>query len=113
MKIIKPLMIVLAIALAVSCQSNTYEEVSVITTNPTYMANVKPIMNANCTSCHSIDGGQEPYLETYDQVKNAVQNNGLLDEIAAPSGQGMPELARMPQSKIDAINTWTNNGFPN
>ncbi|GEP51041.1 hypothetical protein FNO01nite_17130 [Flavobacterium noncentrifugens] len=99
--------------LVVACESNTYEEVSVVVATPTYTKDIQPIMSANCISCHSTDGGQEPYLENYDQVKNAIINNGLLDEIAAPTGEGMPEAQRMPQSKIDAVTSWANNGFPN
>ncbi len=113
MKTIQSAILICAGILAVSCSSNTYDEVSVVAANPTYTANIKPIITANCTSCHSTDGGQDPYLENYDQVKEAVISHGLLDEIAAPSGEGMPEAGRMPQSKIDAINTWAANGFPN
>lgn len=113
MKNIATLLIAAVALVAVSCESRTYEEVSATVTDPTYTANVKPIMTGNCTSCHSTDGGQEPYLETYDQVRNAVLENGLLDEISAPSGDGMPEAGRMPQNKIDIVTTWADNGFPN
>ncbi|WP_298150475.1 hypothetical protein [Flavobacterium sp.] len=113
MRAIKIVMLAVAGMVVMSCESNTYDEVSVVTTNPTYLANIKPIMSANCTSCHSSDGGQQPYLETYDDVKTAVESGGLLDEINAPSGQGMPEIGRMPQHKIDMVNNWANNGFPN
>ncbi|AWH86543.1 hypothetical protein HYN59_16150 [Flavobacterium album] len=114
----KTVKIILAIAGGVAaiaaCTSNTYEEVSApVSANPTYQADVKNIINANCVSCHSESFGQTPYLETYDQVKNAVLSNGLLDEIAAPSGEGMPEAQRLPQSQIDAINLWAANGFLN
>lgn len=113
MKTIGTLLIAAVAFVAVSCESRTYDEVSATVTDPTYTADVKPIMNGNCTSCHSVDGGQEPYLETYDQVRNAVIEEGLLDEISAPSGEGMPEAGRMPQSKINIVTTWANNGFPN
>jgi len=96
-----------------SCESNTYSEVGVVAAAPTYTANVQPIMAADCTSCHSTDGGQEPFLETYDEVKSAVESNNLLGEIAAPAGLGMPESQRLPQSKIDAVTNWAANGFPN
>lgn len=113
MKKIKISLMLLTTAAVVSCESNTYQEVSIETTNPTYIANIKPIMTSNCTSCHSIDGGQTPYLETYDQVKDAVINGALIQEIEAPSGQGMPEIGRMSQPKIDMINYWVSNGFIN
>lgn len=96
-----------------SCESNTYDEISVKVEHPTYVANVKPILAANCTSCHSADGGQAPYLETYDEVKDAIVNGVLIQEIEAPSGQGMPTDARMPQANIDVINNWVSGGFIN
>ena len=113
MKTTNCLVLALVMIALVSCEANTYDQIAVATASPTYELNVKPIMSANCTSCHSSDGGQGPFLETYSQVKSAVQNNNLLGQIAAPSGQGMPTNQRMLQSKIDAINTWSNNGFPN
>jgi mono/diheme cytochrome c family protein len=113
MKTIKHTLLALVLVVLASCSANTYDEIAVVTATPTYELNIKPIMSANCTSCHSSDGGQGPFLENYEQVKSAVENDGLLGEIAAPQGQGMPENQRMPQSKIDAINTWANNGFPN
>lgn len=100
-------------AIFASCESNTYSEIAVVAAAPTYTANVQPVMASDCTSCHSTDGGQEPFLETYDEVKSAVQNNNLLGEIAAPAGQGMPESQRLSQNKIDAITNWAANGFPN
>lgn len=113
MKTIKRTLLALVLVAMASCSANTYDEIAVETTTPTYELNIKPIMNSNCISCHSSDGGQGPFLENYEQVKSAVENNGLLSTIAAPQGQGMPQNQRMPQSKIDAINTWANNGFPN
>jgi len=113
MKTIGTLLIAVVAVMAASCESRTYDDVSATVTDPTYTANVKPIMTGNCTSCHSVDGGQEPYLETYDQVRNAVIEDDLLEEISAPSGDGMPESGRMPQSKINIVTTWAENGFPN
>ena len=102
----------MAIALA-SCESSTYEDISAEVANPTYQANIKQIMSNNCTSCHSVDGNQEPFLETYDQVRDATENGVLLEEIEAPSGQGMPESGRMPQSTINTINNWIAQGYAN
>lgn len=115
MKTVKIILAIVGVMLATaSCTSNTYEEVSApVTANPTYEADVKNIVNSNCVSCHSASFGQAPYLENYDQVKSAVLNNGLLDEIAAPTGEGMPEAQRLPQSEIDVINLWAANGFLN
>lgn len=104
---------IFATIILVSCESKTYDEVTLETDNPTYLANIKPIMTTNCTNCHSAESGQEPYLETYDQVKESIINGTLIQEIEAPTGQGMPESGRMQQSRIDLINLWVANGFPN
>jgi uncharacterized membrane protein len=99
-------------SLIVSCESNTYEEISVVVDNPTYDANVKKIIQDNCLSCHSVSTDNElPNLESYAAVKDAAQNGLLLSEIAAPSGQGMPEDGRMPQSQINIITTWAIQGY--
>ena len=112
MKTIKFALLAVVVLVLASCEANTYDEIAVQTTNPTYEINIKPIMSANCNNCHSSSGGQSPSLENYAEVKAAVINNNLMEQIEAPSGQGMPENQRMPQSKIDAVKTWTNNGFP-
>lgn len=111
MRKIKLSLIIAIGAAIVSCESNTYQEISGVTTNPTYLGNIKPIVTANCTNCHSADGGQTPYLETYDQTKEAIQTGTLLMQIAQPTTQGMPQNERMPQEKIDMITTWAQNGF--
>jgi hypothetical protein len=113
MKTMKFALLAVVLIVLASCEANTFDQIAVQTTNPTYELNVKPIMSSNCTNCHSSGGGQYPSLENYEEVKAAVENNNLIGQIEAPSGQGMPENQRMPQTKIDAIKTWMNNGFPN
>jgi hypothetical protein len=109
------LLVVFDLFLLVSCDSNTYLDISGadVITNPTYVATIKPIIKENCLSCHSVSGGQAPYLENSTQLKNAIENNGLIARIEAPSGFGMPLGGRMPQSKIDLIKLWVINGYIN
>ena len=65
-----------------SCDSRTYKEIEdqniVAPTNPTYNADVKRIIDDKCISCHSYNAtdNQEPYLETYNEVKNACEAPG-------------------------------------
>jgi hypothetical protein len=115
MKYTKIILGVLGFITLVSCDSNTYSDISgtTVIANPTYVATVKPIINENCISCHSAAGGQAPYLESIDQVKTAIENNGLISQIEAPSGFGMPLNGRMPQAKIDMIKSWAANGYIN
>jgi len=107
------LTVVFACLFAFSCESNTFEQISVVNTNPTYVANINPIITANCTGCHS-SGGQYPALETYSQVKSAIQNGNVLCRIDTQTcGQVMPTSGRMSQGTIDLIKLWATNGFIN
>jgi hypothetical protein len=113
MKALK-LIFIIAIGFVFSCESNTYEEISGEIENPTYTINVKSIIDNNCLSCHSSSGGEFPTMETYLQVKNVAQNGNMICRIDDQScGSVMPQSGRMPQTKINTIKKWTNNGCPN
>ncbi len=81
-----------------------------------YNENVKPIIDANCVSCHAtspINGASIP-LVTYQQVKNAVLTGGLINRISRQNGDGdlMPLGGpRMPQNTINVIVQWEANGL--
>ena len=95
----------------VSCESNTYNEISAQTVSPTYAANVKPIVTKNCISCH-YGTNQFPNLETYSGVKNACLNNNLVCRIESENcGIRMPQGGKLPQTDIDLIKLWVTNGF--
>jgi hypothetical protein len=111
MREIKTFLIALCAVFIVSCESNTYNEISTQTVNPTYNANIKPIVTTNCTSCH-FGANQFPNLETYNAVKNACLNNNLVCRIESEScGERMPLGGKLPQSDIDLIKLWVANGF--
>ncbi len=99
-----------------SCESNTYEEVAKVT-NPTYEDNIGPLMESKCTTCHSVTGLQEPYLTTYDEVKDAVENGVVLCIIDNPEecfySNIMPPTGRMPQTTIDMVYLWKEQGYAN
>ncbi|MDD5152047.1 MAG: hypothetical protein PHC28_16470 [Flavobacterium sp.] len=113
-KVIIFLMIIMAGVVIESCESNTYEDISFVA-NPTYTANVGPIVKSTCSGCHS--GGQQfPNLESYAEVKDAIQNGSLLCRIDDPSicfGSIMPTSGRMPQTTIDMFILWQTQGFVN
>lgn len=82
----------------------------------TYTNTVKSIIDNNCISCHGItpSGGAPMSLTTYQNVKDAVTNKGLIDRISRAQGaSGMMPLGgtRLPQSSIDQITNWKNTGF--
>lgn len=83
----------------------------------TYTNSIKSIMDNNCISCHgnTPSGGAPMALTTYQNVKDAVVNKGLIDRISRAQGaSGMMPLGgtRLSQSSIDQIVDWKNNGFP-
>lgn len=83
----------------------------------TYTNSIKSIMDNNCISCHgnTTSGGAPMSLTTYQNVKDAVTNKGLIDRISRAQGaSGMMPLGgtRLSQSSIDQIVDWKNNGFP-
>jgi hypothetical protein len=114
MKKINIVLMIMASAFIVSCESNTYNEISVIATNPTYTANIAPVVKANCTSCHS-GGSQYPNLETYAEVKDATQNGSLICRIdqSQACGRVMPQRGPMSKTTIDMFLLWQQQGCLN
>ena len=82
----------------------------------TYTNTVKSIIDNNCISCHAatpINGAPMP-LVTYENVKQAVQERGLLDRISRAQGATgmMPNGGtRLPQALIDLVFEWNAQGL--
>ena len=110
-KIILVLILIAGIFI-VSCESNTYNEISVVATNPTYTANIEPVMKANCTGCHSA-GGTFPTLTTYAQVKTSTSTGTLICRIDQTCGSVMPPSGPLTTSTIEMIKLWQQQGFVN
>jgi hypothetical protein len=114
MKKINIVLMILASVFIVSCESNTYNEISVTTANPTYTSNIKPVIQSNCISCHA-GNSQFPNLETYSEVKLATQNGILICRIdqSQACGSIMPPSGPMPQTTIDMFLLWQQQGCIN
>ncbi|WP_269226788.1 c-type cytochrome [Flavobacterium eburneipallidum] len=85
-------------------------------TKITYQQNVKSIIDNNCVSCHAATprNGTSLSLVTYAQVKNAIQNRGLLSRISLNNGNSslMPQGGpRLPQATIDIVAKWEQDGL--
>ncbi|MFM9824566.1 hypothetical protein [Flavobacterium sp.] len=93
-----------------SCESSTYQEISQVVANPTYTKDVEPIIRSTCTGCH---GSQFPSLESYAEVKDAIENGDLICRIEGKSCEVMPKSGRMPQTTIDLIKLWAFQGYIN
>jgi len=81
----------------------------------TYEANVKSIIDANCITCHNdptVNFAPMPLL-TFDQVKEAVENRGLLDRVSSEDPNFLMPAGgqRLPQSTIDIILQWNTDGL--
>lgn len=114
MKKINTVLILMISAFIVSCESNTYNEITEINTNPTYTKNIAPIVKANCISCHA-GNSQFPNLETYAEVKESTQNGDLICRIdqSQACGRVMPQSGPMSKATIDMFLLWQQQGCLN
>lgn len=103
---------------ATSCTSVSEEDLLepiIIPDLTTYEVDVKPIISANCVTCHnSSPNAFSPFpLETYEEVRDKSENGTLLTRIQLPDGDPfiMPVTGKMPQNLIDIIVAWADDGF--
>ena len=104
---------VLLMFFSVSCSSDSDDDDIIIDPPPTtitYTNTIRGIVSGNCTTCH----GNPPTnsapmsLTTYDNVKNAVQNRGLITRIENGT---MPPTGNLSASQIQNFKTWQAGGF--
>ena len=86
------------------------------TSDMQYAANVLPILQNNCYTCHgngSTEGGIS--LDGYSNVKQKVDANLLINVIIhAPGYPAMPNgLPKLADCDINKIKAWVNRGAPN
>jgi len=113
----KRLTYLLAISITAFNCSNSSSDDLMTDPDPTptvvsYDANIKSIMSSNCTSCHGSTptNGAPMSLTTYTQVKNAVENRGLISRINSVSSP-MPTGGLMPKATRDLVQAWKDGGF--
>lgn len=115
------ILFIITLLLLTSCSSVSEEDlIEPIIIEPeetvSYTENIQPIMQNNCTFCHSNPpvNGAPISLVTYDNVVNAVNNGDLIDRISRESGEagampfGGPKL---PQNLIDLVIQWQADGL--
>ncbi|AXT50477.1 hypothetical protein D1818_06400 [Aquimarina sp. BL5] len=111
-------LILCIITISISCENDSENDLIDVTppvTVVTYDNNVKAIIDNNCTSCHNdppINFAPMPLL-TFDQVKEAVDNRGLLDRVSSEDTNFLMPAGgpRLPQTTIDIILQWNTDGL--
>jgi hypothetical protein len=86
------------------------------TVNMKYLANVQPIIAANCYSCHGNGLSQNGVsLDSYSKVKQQVSNGQLIGVITHAAGYTpMPYgKAKLSDCDINKIRSWINWGALN
>ena len=111
-----------AVLFIYGCTTRTLDDVMdemepIPTGNVVTYQDIKPIIDNNCVQCHGNppQNGAPMSLSTYSQVRQAVENRGLIDRISLPEGDsGLMPLGgpRLPQSSINMIIQWRDDGFP-
>jgi len=75
----------------------------------TYATHVKSYIDNNCVSCHGSSGGVT--LQTYAQVKAQADAGRILARAINGSGSGpMPPSGLMPQTTLDTLQLWLDQG---
>jgi mono/diheme cytochrome c family protein len=119
MKVIKSVLFLASATFLAACTNNSPNDLvdsTPILDNVTYTNSVKAIMDSNCISCHGTvpTNGAPNSLTTYENVRDAVLNMGLINRLNRNIGDnllmplGGPKL---PQNRIDAVVKWQNQNF--
>ncbi|MDC8003645.1 hypothetical protein POV27_06250 [Aureisphaera galaxeae] len=105
-----------------ACTSNTFDDISepmepVQEEETVTFQDVRFVFENICQACHSNppQNGAPMPLVTYNDVRNAVLDRGLLDRISRQEGApGLMPLGgpRLPQETIDLIMQWSADGLP-
>jgi cytochrome c553 len=82
--------------------------------NPTYTANIQPIINQSCIGCHGSSGPSGGVdLTSYDRVKTQALRGSLSGTIKQSSPYSlMPPGGKLSDCKISQVDRWIKNGMP-
>jgi hypothetical protein len=76
---------------------------------PTYISDIKAILDMHCMSCHE-QGSAKGDFSTYQKLL-VVINNGSFD-YEVLSRQSMPRGGKLSNSELSKIQCWMENGWP-
>jgi mono/diheme cytochrome c family protein len=82
--------------------------------NPTYTANIQPIINQSCIGCHGSSGASGGVsLTSYDLVKAQALKGSLSGTMKQSSPYSlMPPGGKLSDCKISQVDRWIKNGMP-
>ncbi len=111
-KFIFPFVLSVALFLT-SCSNDSDDNIAsppLPNSDVTYAGTIKAIIDNNCLNCHTSPpvNGAPIALTTYTNVKDAVQNRGLVGRIENGS---MPPNGSLTTTQIQAIKDWQAGGF--
>lgn len=100
--------------LIVACTNESVDDLAgPPNTDPvTFVDDIRPIMQSNCTSCHGTvpTNGAPNSLVTFDEVRNSAQNSNLINRINN-TGAPMPPSGLMPIPTRAVFDAWVNGGY--
>ena len=102
----------IAVFLIFSCENHVQEddivemEASNCDPNTSFTTSVKPIIDANCVSCHN--GSQPPNLSSYNGVSSNASN--VKTQVIS---RRMPLGGSLTTEEIELIRCWIDNGALN
>jgi cytochrome c5 len=73
----------------------------------TYTNFTKNVMDNNCVSCH-FSGGQTPFLTSYSEVQSVASRIKVRAIDGSPTA--MPPSGLMPQTTLDTLQMWLDQG---
>lgn len=78
----------------------------------TFAAAIQPILQNDCANCHGAvpANGAPNSLQTYDQVRNSVLTEGLINRINN-AGSPMPPTGLMAPPSRSLFDLWVEGGF--
>jgi len=94
-----------------SCSSNNDDEMNLPVEDVTYTVTIKLIIDSNCLNCHVEPpvNGASMSLTTYENVREAVINRGLIGRVE--SGSMPPVGDVLTTDEVQAIKDWKTGGF--
>lgn len=127
MKLFTALLFLFAITFLTACTYDKAEVVEPIIFNGSYIADIKPIIETNCYSCHSSTATdpERPgyaFLDDFDELKRyALKPSTVNPELTTLQARlrhvefpGMPfKKDPLPESEIQLIESWIKAGAPN